>query len=190
MKKTFFLTATAAIMMLAASCGQASKAQHNETQSSDENGNRMESYRKVLLSEDTYFDVGLQKNMYLKDYWIYFNENIYGGPMRIDFTVVDMDEDGVPEVVIMYDPGEVKVFCVEGGTVYGYDFSYRGMMNLKIDGTFNWSNDAGSSGIGRQTFSGIHTETITLTDDGSQDNKEDVDWLELTGENIELRIKK
>ena len=189
MKKNLFLTVTAAMMITAVACSQASKAQHNETSKSDENTNRMESCRKVLLSEVEYFDVELKKNMYLKDYWNYFSENIYGGPMRIDFTVVDMDRDGIPEVVIMYDPGELKVFRVEEGTVYGYNFSYRGMKELKKDGTFSWSNDADSSGIGRQTFSGIHTETIKLADDGNQEKKEDVDWLELTEENVKLGIR-
>ena len=190
MKKNLFLTVTvtAAMMIFAASCGQASKAQNNKTQKSDEKTSVMESCRKVLLSELEYFDVELQKNMYLKDYWIYFSENIYGGPMRIDFTVVDMDGDGVPEVVILYDPGELKVFRVEGGTVYGYNFGYRAMMNLKKDGTFSWSNGADSSGIGKQTFSGTHTETIMLVDDGDQETKEDVDWMELKEENIKWKM--
>ena len=193
MKRKFWITArllvTAATMIFAASCGQGSKAQGNKTQKESESTSVMELCGKVLRSELEYFDVELQKNMFLNDYWTYFSENVYGGPMQINFTVVDMDEDGVSEVVIMYDPGELKVFRVEGGTVYGYDFSYRALMNLKKDGTFSWSNDAYSDGIGRQTFSGTHTETIELANNGNQEKKEDVDWMELTEENVRLKIK-
>ena len=189
MSKKLFFTATAAVMIMAASCGQASKAQVNETKNDgNTNVNVMASLKKVLLDEVQYFDVALKKSMYLKDYWTYFSENMYNGPMRQDFAVVDMDGDGVPEVVLMYDPGELKVFRVEKGTIYGYDFSFRGMNGIKADGTFYWSNDAGSSGVGKQTFSGTKTETKKLAD-SNQDNKTDAEWLDFNETNVKLKVK-
>ena len=173
--------ATAALFLLSAAYGQ----QQQKTSGT----NAMESFRNILLSNEKYFDVKLNKNMYLKDYWIYFSENTYSGPMQKNFAVVDMDGDGTPEIVLMYDPGELMVFRLEKGTVYGYNFGYRSMMNLKKDGTFSWSNSADSSGIGRQTFSGVNTKTTTLNNNDSQDKKEDIRWFDLTNENIDKMIK-
>ena len=104
----------------------------------------------------------LKKNLLLNDYWTWFCENEYSGSITKEFTMVDLDGDGVPEAVVMYDPGKLKVFHQEEGTVYGFTFGFRAMGGLKKDGSFDWSNSAFYSGVGRLTFSGTNTGNVKI----------------------------
>ena len=202
-----------AVMIIASSCGpQPSKTQRYEAQRREKIKTTLEVYKKVLLSEAEYFDVELKKNLLLNDYWIYFSENEYSGPINKAFTMVDLDGDGVPEVVVMYDPGVLKVFHQEQGTVYGFSFDFRAMYGLKKDGSFDWSNSAFHSGVGRVTFSGANTNNIhiyeSISDPGDDDKEvyyiyykqvtaqhakdfwasqnkiEEVEWMPFTTENV------
>jgi len=49
---------------------------------------------------------------------------------------VDMDADGEQEVVLQTDSGNELVLTYKDGKVYSYAFTFRGMKNIKKDGTF------------------------------------------------------
>lgn len=69
------------------------------------------------------------------------------------YAFLDLDGDGVEEAV--YRRGDYRGFYVLRyweGAVYGCEFSYRGMMALKTDGTFYASGGASSNGCGRLHF--------------------------------------
>lgn len=81
----------------------------------------------------------------------------------IYFTVVDLDDDKVPEVVL----GEVICNNINGthlnyygylilhyddNIVYGYELGARSLMCLKVDGTFEASDGAGDQGTHIITF--------------------------------------
>jgi hypothetical protein len=127
------------------------------------------------------------------------------------FAVLDMDADGTPELVLNNTSnGDSLVLHYYNGAVYGKEYSYRAMRNLKTDGFFAWSNSASNSGLGKLRFSGAEQETVYLAEYGSllediemyrildqqvsqkdfyaytaiQDAREDVVWHELTIGNI------
>ncbi len=95
------------------------------------------------------------------------------------------------------------------GSVYGYNFSYRGLYCLKSDGTFYWSNGSDDNGYSKLRFTSnnceyddlgyckpnvptksyfINNQTVTESEYHafikSQDDKEDAIWYDFTKENI------
>ena len=70
----------------------------------------------------------------------YFSDLIWinhdGIPLQ---AFVDMDQDGVDELLIRHDyGGETALLHYENGMVYGYDFSNASMMTVYDDGSFGW----------------------------------------------------
>ena len=92
------------------------------------------------------------------------------------FSVVDLDRDGVPEVVLrMTLPGNdyvgFDILRWEGGTVVSYSQVYRGLQGLKQDGTYSYSSGASDHGFGLCSGfgeDGIHTTPITWCQSISQ----------------------
>ena len=71
----------------------------------------------------------------------------------------------MPEVVLQLGPNETwgrLILHAKNEDVYGYWIPSRAMQNLKEDGTFNFSNDAGNSGIGTLSFGDQTYETTEL----------------------------
>lgn len=73
------------------------------------------------------------------------------------FAVVDLDYDGVQEIVLWMKLGENEsvgsvVFRYQDDEVCGYVLYYRGFNELKTDGTFSFSSSASDGGFGKMTF--------------------------------------
>lgn len=69
-----------------------------------------------------------------------------GTPVR--FTVLDMDTYGIQEVVIeMAEPESFVVLTWYEGRVYAAEIPYRGLLNLKDDGTHTYSSGAMDNGV-------------------------------------------
>jgi hypothetical protein len=149
------------------------------------------------------------------------NEEIYVTIFKVThFTVVDMDGDKIPEVVLELTPGEnpnpefYEVLHYMNGSVYGYIQVYRGLENLKTDGTFGWSSGAFNNGYGKLRFESNACETDilgykdTIIDDNrtyfiknkpvteeaynsfrkEEEGKKDVVWYEFSQKNIETEL--
>jgi len=121
----------------------------------------MHTFMEVLKSNEGFYlhhpyrdgqRVDEMEHVYLNEL---FNSYDDGYDWQISyFTIVDMDGDGVPEVVIELSLGnERMVFHYENGKVYAYPFSYRGLNNLKKDGTFLSSGGAAYTYLNMLQFS-------------------------------------
>ena len=105
------------------------------------------------------------------------------------------------------------------GEIYGYTLQYRTFMNLKKDGTFLFSGGAADSGIGKLSFSetgySVNTQVYSqsgydsnneltiqyfINDEscsedefneslGEQDQKPDVEWVDMSENNINAILK-
>jgi len=79
------------------------------------------------------------------------------------FAVIDLDQDGTPEVVLNCGARGIDYYTVvlryQDGTVYGYTCVYRMFNQLKTDGTFSFSSSAAESGFGTASF----TTAVFLT---------------------------
>lgn len=103
------------------------------------------------------------------------------------FAVIDLDQDGIPEVVLsMLYENFLEVLYYDVGTVYGYLFPIRAMIGLKQDGTFGFSSGAADSGYGRLMFTPPDYAYVEIESSGAD---EAVVWHEYTSENIETYIQ-
>lgn len=77
----------------------------------------------------------------LKEKNCYKNSNIDLSNFFTNFCVIDLDNDGECEVILEDGTGTRLVFHYDE-SVYAYDFNFRGMKNIKEDGTFESSDSA------------------------------------------------
>jgi len=87
----------------------------------------------------------------------------YDKSYKLDsFTILDMDGDKNPEIIIKIDGGDVEVLHYHNDKVYGYYFVNRAMESLKTDGTYIGSSGAMDNSINRISFSGSRLNEIIL----------------------------
>lgn len=119
------------------------------------NNSILEAYKAVLQDKTEFFSTDNKKKLYLKDFLT--NKEIYSTIFKVThFTVLDMDGDKVPEVVLELsvgnEPAFYEVLHYMNDTVYGYLIVYRGLEGLKADGTFRYSSGAADNGLGKLKF--------------------------------------
>lgn len=120
---------------------------------------------KVLENKAKYFNTELKEECYIKDYnsanYLRVDENgKYKYPkdgdvekLEIDtWCQVDMDSDGNEEVLLQTRMEKVLVLTCQNGKVYCYAFPFRGMKNVKEDGSFEGSGSAADIYIGKIKF--------------------------------------
>lgn len=79
------------------------------------------------------------------------------------YTLVDMDADSVPELVVQFRSSyDNLVIRKDGDHYYGYLFGIRAMQDIRTDGTFSWAGGAGYIGCSRLRFNGVQYETVEL----------------------------
>ena len=129
----------------------------------------MEAYTKVLKNEAEFFSTALDENVYLIDYYqeMFVESNFADDELlawlNLDFAVVDLDGDGIPEVVTnALGPYVGEIYHYEDGMVYGFLYGIREMSALKKDGSFKWSGGMEYNGYGRLKYSGKECEIINL----------------------------
>lgn len=119
----------------------------------------LKAYKKVLQNEAEFFSTDEKKFIYLNKF-NYFNGSNFEGLKVMHFTVIDMDGDKIPEIVLELtivnsvesNPAGTEVLHYEDGKVYGYNFVYRALYSIKTDGTFNFSSGAADNGYGKLRF--------------------------------------
>ena len=111
-------------------------------------------------------------------------------------AVIDLDKDGVNELVVWPEGDDEYLYSVvgyailrrQGDEVYGYNPVYRAFGLLKSDGTFHWSNSSFNWGTGSARFTndGFEVEDITWCEIHSEaDKRYFVDGLKATREEFE-----
>ena len=140
---------------------------------------------KVLKNKKKYFNTEFKEYRYLKDYsssnymnnngegkYVY-NEDSGSADFKIDYWCeVDMDSDGNKEVILQTDYGNVLILHSEDNIVYCYAFPFRGMKNIKTDGSFESSGSAANTYIGKLRFvdGECYYEEICADDELEKDN--------------------
>ena len=177
----------------------------------------MDAYGQVLRNEEKiYFPTQelheeQDSEMLLIEYFI--KEQYYDPVFGVfNFTIVEMDGDGMPEVIVEWEANGLRVVLhYNDGIVYGHIFPYKSMTIIKKDGTFDWMQGAANGGIAMLEFTGRYCELVDLfiCDSTQYDESdlllingvsvsleewystfsnwrelEDVEWHELNDENI------
>jgi len=179
-----------------------------------------EAYKAVLSNNATFFSVENGKDLLLNDFLT--NQELYGAAFTASrFAMLDLDGDGVIEVILELtvndSPEFYEILHFTDGKVYGYNIVYRGLEQLKADGTFYYSNGAADGGYGKLKFQPdaydtdilAHMESSQNGDEltiayfvdsesvseeafqsfrAAQDGKSDAIWYEFTKEQIEAEL--
>ena len=109
----------------------------------------MEAYKAVLRNEMTFYSTDNEKHYKLKDF-DYWDDTSSHKLKASHFAVVDMDADGIPEVVLKLSTGfdgSFEVLHYENGTVYGFNFVFRGLLSLSKDGMYFGSSGASDNSV-------------------------------------------
>jgi len=126
--------------------------------------------KSVLYSQKPFIDES-GNAVYLKDHKFVFD----GSSMPvIEYTTVDMDNDGEKELIVNVGPEGnqmfVMVFRIYNGNVYGYQFVTRALYALKTDGSFSGSESAFINSIHKLEFEGTSYKVVELEYSNSIDN--------------------
>lgn len=198
-----------------------SSSENTETETPVAPDSALEAYEAVLQNGAEFYSIDNKKELFLNDFLT--NKELFGSVFNAArFTVLDMDGDSVPEVVVELtvdnNPEFYEVLHYMDGAVYGYNIVYRGLEELKTDGTFYYSNGATDYGYGKLKFQSDAYENDILgytessqNNDGvttisyfidnepvneevfhafteEQNGKEDVVWHEFSQANIEAEL--
>ncbi|WP_010248563.1 hypothetical protein [Acetivibrio cellulolyticus] len=113
--------------------------------------NAFSAYKAVLLNEAKFTTDNKGTEVYLKDY-PYLDHVIY-------FALVDLDGDGVSEVIVKetydeIDANDCRAVVLHYGNnkVYGYFFGAGLIYNVKKDGTFSYSGGDGDGCVKIHSF--------------------------------------
>jgi len=132
-------------------------------------------FKSVLFDGGEYFSTDYKKTMDIEQQLTLPDKD---SPMYISkFAVVDLDSDGMPEIILQVsiseqDVNEYDVLHFINGLVYGYSFTYREFQNLKTDGTFFVTDSANDYGFGLMSFT---KSTSTVDRIASCETKFDTD---------------
>lgn len=98
-------------------------------------------------------------------------------------TVVDLGQDGTPEVVLWLASGANQQYGFEvlqfyDGGVFGYYLTQSSLAQLKIDGSFRYTGSSGAAGYGTMRFTDRRWEILSAaTTDQQHQAKTDVIWF-------------
>ena len=117
----------------------------------------LSAYKAVLQNKAEFVSTYDGKHMDIKGLINSFYDTGTFSVAILRFAVVDLDNDGTPEVILWEqrngdDYYGSEVLRYHSGVVYGYEFWYRGFNQLKADGTFCFSSSASDSGFGTAQF--------------------------------------
>mgnify|MGYP001052948206 FL=1 len=115
-----------------------------------DDGVAMEAYKAVVCGDTTFRDTGTGKDLNITHICEVFNPEISW--VSIYFTIIDLDGDGIREVILMLDSNArygYEILHYQDGTIYGYYVVPRGFEELKTDSTYQGSSSAFSGNIAK-----------------------------------------
>ena len=90
------------------------------------------------------------QKFFLNEYF-WFLDSVESEYYVYNFMIVDMDGDGLEEIVLECYPGTTQILHYEEGEVYSYRFDGNSMLNIHINGIYHTTGGATSSCCNRLT---------------------------------------
>lgn len=100
-------------------------------------------YLQIIKSEKPFLLMG--EEVLLEHYKSPYLQKYLNQCDTVQYTVLDMDGDGEEEVLIRGWTDDILVLHEEDGVVYGFDFTFREMYNVKTEGSYCWNANQGKS---------------------------------------------
>lgn len=186
-------------------------------------------YQNILRNETAFSEVGryghsfddsMQKERsHLDEFFtkLYVESGVVNPKYELEFSVVDVDGDKMPEVIVNERPCYNKLILrYEKGIVYACLLGDKEFGEIKTDGTAYWESGVDYIGFCRLEFTGetfgivviaerdtgadpswaeYYLDGVRVSEEaflGFQDaqwTKEDVTWYNLTDENIKMYVR-
>ena len=135
---------------------------------------------QVLQNQASFHSVSYGKSCTLAEYCASESELISVEISAFRYALVDMDSDGIKEAIVDFRFGEnSQVMCMvlkwdsSNEIIYGKEFYYRQMYQIKKDGSFAYSGGVDNNGWAQLRWDNGDW-VIETVEDGSQ--KSDVQW--------------
>ncbi len=160
-----------------------------------------ERYKAILLGEEDFVIINYRsgdRRLNIENIKEVVSEDDWVTAKVTEFTIIDLDGNGENEMVLrILANGDslygYEILFYQDQEVYGFTLWARAFMDLKKDGTFDYSGGIENSGTGRlQLFKkGYAIEEIPedSEEQNFQDDKPDAEWYELTPESVELAFE-
>lgn len=155
-----------------------------------------EKYKAILLGEEDFIiidrrdgyrslNIGNIKEVVSDDDWVTAEVT--------KFAIVDLDGNGAEELVLCINANGssdygFEILYYHDQEVYGFTMVYRQFLELKTDGTFKASGGASDTGVYRlELYEGGYV-IEEVFGSGHQSKKPDVEWYDLTEDNVEEHL--
>jgi hypothetical protein len=80
------------------------------------------------------------ENKYLWEFYFSFGTNSIGSIESVEICYLDMDGDGISELLLRSNIHDHLILRYHCGTVYLYEYSYKEMARVYEDGSYSWSS--------------------------------------------------
>ena len=80
------------------------------------------------------------EDKYLWEFYFSFGTNSIGSLESVEICYLDMDGDGIEELLLRSSKGDHLILRYYEGSVYLYEFSYKEMGRVYEDGSYSWSS--------------------------------------------------
>lgn len=105
--------------------------------------NLPQSYLQVIRGEKTFLFTG--EEVLIGNYKFPYYQKYLTQCDNVQYAVTDMDRDGKIEILIRGWTDDVLVLHEENGSIYGFDFTFREMDDVRTDGSYCWHDNQGNT---------------------------------------------
>ena len=96
------------------------------------------SYKRIFERILNYDGKITSANKYLWEIYFSFGNSSIAGLNSVEICYLDMDEDGIKELLLRSGMGDYLILRYQEGSVHLYEFSYKQMDRVYEDGSFSW----------------------------------------------------
>ena len=95
-------------------------------------------YKKVFEKILNYEMKINSEDKYLWEFLQYFGSSSMGDPNMIEICYLDMDGDGISELLLKSNSNDYLILRSQSGSVYLYDLPYKSIDRVYEDGSYGW----------------------------------------------------
>ena len=134
----------------------------------------------ILHGDSGFFHMDLAEEITITQYCENFAKFVEADVSVPQYGLADLDDDGTAELILAiriqedYDYGYLVLR--DGYQILGYEFPYRGLMDIKKDGTFHISGGAADNGTARLLFTEPGWEYVMIGVVEQQDSSLSFVW--------------
>ena len=96
------------------------------------------SYKRIFEKILSYEEKITSENKYLWQLHFSFGNDYIGSLEKVEICYLDMDGDGISELLLRGGMGDYIILRYQDGAVYSYEYSYKAIDRIYEDGSYGW----------------------------------------------------